>query len=235
MHTSDLLQWSIEQNLVCCGCCCCRINDFTFVLIFINAECSDSTGLCSKSGRKNILFGVNEVSSCQLRLDYNSFLDCSNIQYVQSWQHSVLVCVWCVCDWGSCRDVLRFIRIFMSSVMFRLACDIVCSLLLHLVYWFVCVVLFNVHVENLRYLRRWFTTITRVFAVRYSCTRSSLNARSISPGQKLFTQTGDHCSRGCLYLSIPKAQLYNVWLVCMFWYIVAKTWPNNQEHNMWED
>ena len=41
----------------------------------------DASGLCMNAGRKQLSFAVNEVSSCLLRLNYDSFGNCTTLRY----------------------------------------------------------------------------------------------------------------------------------------------------------
>jgi len=42
----------------------------------------DASGLCVNAGRKQLRFAVNEISMCQLRLNYDSFTDCTALRFL---------------------------------------------------------------------------------------------------------------------------------------------------------
>ena len=56
-------------------------------------NCADVSGLCMNAGRRRPRFAVNELTMCQLRLNYHSFTDCAALRSLSlspiewSWVH----------------------------------------------------------------------------------------------------------------------------------------------------
>jgi len=51
------------------------------IALFLLCGILDASGLCVNAGRKQTRFAVNEFSACQLKLNYDSFTNCTTLRF----------------------------------------------------------------------------------------------------------------------------------------------------------